>query len=85
MWVVMPFGLRNCPSVFIAMMHDLKELWTAECEREGVVPSHDEGTTIIMDVTLLYAVGIDHRFTIIHCIYLVARKYRRTWKVKKAQ
>jgi hypothetical protein len=35
-WVVMPFGLRNCPVVFIAMMHDLKELWTTMCEAENV-------------------------------------------------
>jgi hypothetical protein len=25
-WVVMPFGLRNCPVIFIVMMHDLQEL-----------------------------------------------------------
>jgi hypothetical protein len=67
MWVVMPFGLRNCPSVFIAMMHDLKELCTTECERAGIIPSHDEGTTIIMDDTLLYSVSMDHAFIIIRC------------------
>jgi hypothetical protein len=85
MWVVMPFGLRNCPSVFIAMMHDLKELWTSECEKEGIISSHDEGTTIIMDDTLLYAVGIEHAFIIVRCICKIARKYHLTWKLKKAQ
>jgi hypothetical protein len=85
MWVVMPFGLRNCPSVFIAMMHDLKQLWTSECEKAGIIPSHDKGTTIIMDDTLLYAVSIDHTFIIIRCVCLIARKYHLTWKLIKAQ
>jgi hypothetical protein len=75
MWVVMPFGLRNCPAVFIAMMHDLKELWTSECEKAWIIPSHAEGTTIIMDDTLLYAVSIDHAFIILRCVCLIARKY----------
>jgi hypothetical protein len=85
MWVVMPFGLRNYPSVFIAMMHDLKELWSSECEKEGIVPSHNKGTTIIIDDTFLYAIGIEHAFIIIHCICKIARKYHLTWKLKKAQ
>jgi hypothetical protein len=83
MWVVMPFELRNCSSVFIAMMHDLKELWTSECEKEGIIPSHDEGTTSIMNDTLLYAVGIEHAFIIVRCICKIGRKYHLTWKLKK--
>jgi hypothetical protein len=85
MWVVMPFGLRNFPAVFIAMTHNLKELWTSECEKAGIIPSHDEGTTIIMDDTLLYAVSIDHAFIILRCVCLIAGKYHLTWKLIKAQ
>jgi hypothetical protein len=25
-WTIMPFGLKNCPPVYISMMHDLKDL-----------------------------------------------------------
>jgi hypothetical protein len=34
-WVIMPFGLRDCPVVFIAMMHNLQELWVTMARREG--------------------------------------------------
>jgi hypothetical protein len=84
-WVVMPFGLRNCPVVFVAMMHDLKDLWMAECEKEGVKPSPDEGTTIIIDDTLMYGVTEDNAFIIARCVCLIARKYHLTWKLQKCQ
>jgi hypothetical protein len=54
-WVIMPFGLRNCPVIFLSMMHDLRELWTQLCEQEGVAPSDNEGSTIIMDDTFLFS------------------------------
>ena len=84
-WVVMPFGLRNAPVVFTAMMYDLKELWDAECVAAGIEPSHNEGTTVIIDDTLLYGVSMENAFMIIRCVCKIARKYHLTWKLKKAQ
>jgi hypothetical protein len=84
-WVVMPFGLKNCPPVFVAMMHDLKELWTELAEKEGINLSTDNGTTIIIDDNFIYGVSIEQVFILARCVCLVARKYQLTWKLKKAQ
>jgi hypothetical protein len=84
-WVVMPFGLRNCPVVFIAMMHDLQELWVAMARQQGIDVSNDNGTTIIMDGTFLFGVSIDNIFTLAKCVCLFARKYHLTWKLKKTR
>lgn len=79
----MPFGLRNAPAIFIAMMHDFKAMWSAECEKAGIEPSNNEGSTIIMDDVFLYSFSIDNCFIIMKCVALIARKYHLTWKLKK--
>jgi hypothetical protein len=84
-YVVMPFGLRNAPAIFVMMMHDLKALWTKLCEKEGITPSENEGTTIIIDDIFLYAISEDNAFIILRCIALIARKYHLTMKLKKCQ
>jgi hypothetical protein len=47
-WVVMPFGLRNAPVAFTAVMHDLKEPWESECVEAGINPSHDKGAAALV-------------------------------------
>jgi hypothetical protein len=84
-WVVMPFGLHNCPVVFIAMMHDLQELWIEMARKEGIDIRLSNGTTIIMDDTFLFGVDIDASFVLARCVCLIARKYHLTWKLKKSQ
>jgi hypothetical protein len=84
-WVVMPFGLRNCPVVFIAMMHDLQELWIEMARKEGIDIGLSNGTTIIMDDTFLFGVDIEASFVLARCVCLIARKYHLTWKLKKSQ
>ena len=84
-YVVMPFGLRNAPAVFVAMMHDLKALWTDLCHKYGIKPSHDEGTTIIIDDIFVFAVSEDNSFIILECIAKISRKYHLTLKLKKCQ
>ena len=84
-WLVMPFGLRNAPAIFIAMMHDLKQMWTTECEQEGIRPSPDEGSTIIMDDWFLFSYSLENAFIIVTCVCRIARKYHLTWKLKKCQ
>lgn len=84
-WLVMPFGLRNAPAIFISMMHDLKALWTELCEKYKVPPTEDEGTTIIMDDCFLFALTVGNIFIIIECVCKIARKYHLTWKLKKCQ
>jgi hypothetical protein len=84
-WVVMPFGLRNCPVIFISMMHDLRELWTQLCEQGGVAPSDNEGSTIIMDDTFLFSASKDNAFIIVRCVCILAQKYNLTWKLQKCR
>jgi hypothetical protein len=84
-WVVMPFGLRNCPVVFIAMMHNLRELWVTMARQEGIDIFNDNGTTIIMDDTFLFGVSINNIFTLAKCVCLIAQKYHLTWKLKKSR
>jgi hypothetical protein len=84
-WVVMPFGLRNCPVIFLGMMHDLRELWTTLCEEYGVPNSDDEGSTIIMDDTFLFSASEDNAFILVRCVCLIARKYNLTWKLAKSR
>jgi hypothetical protein len=84
-WVVMPFGLSNCPVVFIAMMHNLQELWIEMARKEGIDIGLSNGTTIIMDDTFLFGVDIEASFVLARCVCLIARKYHLTWKLKKSQ
>ena len=84
-WTVMPFGLKNCPPVYISMMHDLKDLWTEMATAEGLDMSRNNGSTLIVDDTFIFAVGIEHIFLLVRCICLISRKYHLTWKLKKAQ
>jgi hypothetical protein len=65
------------------MMHDLRELWTQLCEQEGVAPSDNEGSTIIMDNTFLFSASEDNAFIIVRCVRILARKYNLTWKLQK--
>jgi hypothetical protein len=58
----MPFGLKNAPTAFVAMMHDLKEMWTAMAREHGIDVSVDNGTTIIIDDNFIYGVSIEHTF-----------------------
>jgi hypothetical protein len=84
-FAVMPFGLRNCPVIFLSMMHDLRDLWTQLCKEYGVNPGDDEGTTIIMDDTFIFSATEDNAFIILRCVCLIARKYNLTWKLQKSQ
>jgi hypothetical protein len=84
-WVVMPFGLKNAPPVYIAMMHNLKELWTIMAEENGIDISNDNGSTIIIDDNFLYGVSIENAFMLVRCVCKIARKYQLTWKLKKAR
>jgi hypothetical protein len=84
-WAVMPFGLCNCPVVFLSMMHDLRELWTQLCKEAGVAPSDDEGNNIIMGNTFLFSASKDNTFIIVRCVCILARKYNLTWKLTKCR
>ena len=67
------------------MMHDSKTFWTQLCTKEGITPSHDEGSTVIMDDCFLFAANEDNAFLIVRCVCHVPRKQNLTWKLKKCQ
>jgi hypothetical protein len=81
----MPFGLQNCPVIFLGMMHDLCELWITLCNEAGVAPSDDKGSTIIMDDTFWFSASEDNAFVLVRCVCLIAGKYSLTWKLQKSR
>ena len=81
----MPFGLRNCPVIFIAMMHDFKALWESQCEEHEIEVDSDNGSNIIMDDVIQFAVGDFTIKIIARCVCMIARKYNLTWKLKKCR
>ena len=81
----MPFGLRNVPVIFIAMMHDLKDLWTLIHEAKKVLRDFDNGSSIIVDDVFAFTLTLNNLFAIIEAICQVAQKYHLTFKLKKAQ
>ena len=85
MYIVMPFGLKNAPAIFTAMMYDLRAEWTQLCQEKGISASNDNGSTIIIDDTFVWAINEDQMFDILHCIAKVSRKYHLTWKLKKCR
>lgn len=84
-YTVMPYGLKNAPSIFIAMMHDFKALWM-ELAHNANLPSNTSNlSTIIVDDVLLYATTKENAFILARSACLIARKYHLTWKLKKCQ
>ena len=81
----MPFGLHNAPAVFVAMMHDLKQLWMNLSAKRGIPSSENEGSTIIVDDVFIFAISKDDAFILLECIVIIARKYHLTLKLKKCQ
>eukprot|EP00957_Ditylum_brightwellii_P045733 3469654-Ditylum_brightwellii.AAC.1 len=67
-WKVILFGLRNCPVVFLAFMHNMQEQWEQDCEKKGIKLDLSNGSTVIMDDTFLYAVEEDIMFAIMQCV-----------------
>ena len=71
-WLVMPFGLRNAPAVFVAMMHDLQQLWNSLAQDKGLTLDDSSGSRIIIDDVLLFSVSEDSLFLYLECVCMVA-------------
>lgn len=71
--------------VFLAMMHNMRELWEELYLKEGIKPSSDKGSTIIIDNVFTFATTLNNLFLIVKSVCLMARKYNLTWKLKKCQ
>jgi hypothetical protein len=57
-WVIMPFELKNISPVYVAMMHNLKEIWTEMAKASGVIDTAvDNGTTMIIENNFIYGVS----------------------------
>eukprot|EP00957_Ditylum_brightwellii_P032089 2433614-Ditylum_brightwellii.AAC.1 len=81
----MPFGLKNCPVIFLAMMHDLQEERKESCEQKGITLDQDNGSMIIMDDMLLYSSSQEKVLQICRCCCEVAHRINLTWKLKKCR
>ena len=81
----MPYGLRNAPSIFIAMMHDFKAMWTTLAHANGITNNNSNSSTIIVDDVLLYTTSMKHMHILLTEVCTVARQYHLTWKLKKCQ
>eukprot|EP00957_Ditylum_brightwellii_P031497 2388222-Ditylum_brightwellii.AAC.1 len=68
----MPFGLKNCPVIFLAMMHGLQEKWEEDCKKKRIVLDQDNGSTIIIDNTLLYSSSQEKILQLCRCCCKVA-------------
>ena len=80
----MPFGLINCPVVFIKNYSRLErnmDRYVSQGRRK-TVPG--KGATIVMDDTFIFAVTVANTFRILKCVCIVPRKYNLTWKLKKS-
>ena len=84
-FVVIPFGPKKSPVAYVAMAHDLQEIWRDLAIKEGIGVDENEGTTIIIDDTLLFSISEDNMFVLARCVCIVARKYCLTWKLKKCR
>ena len=81
-WKVLPFGLRNGPAVFTAMMYDIKEVWD-KIISEKIDLSRDNGTRIIIDDLFIFAESLENALFMLEVICDVAQHYCATWKLKK--
>ena len=81
-WVVLPFGLRNGPAVFTAMMYDLKRIWD-EIISKKIDLSKNNGTRIIIDDLFIFAESLENALFMLEVICQVAERYCVTWKLKK--
>ena len=71
-FVVMPFGPKKASVAYVAMAHDLQEIWRDLAIKEGVRIGEDEGSTIIIDDTLLFSVTEENMFLLARCVCTVA-------------
>ena len=67
------------------MIHDRKALWDTLQEQKGVPADHGNGTAIIIDDNLIFALTLKNALIIFECVCIIAMKYHLTWKLKKAQ
>ena len=70
-WIVLPFGLRNGPAVFTAMMYDLKRIWV-EIISKNIDLSKNNGTRIIIDDLFIFAESLENALFMLEVICQVA-------------
>ena len=49
------FGPKNSPTAYKAMAHNLQDIWRDMEAKQGLDMGENEGTTIIIDDTLLFS------------------------------
>lgn len=79
MYFLMPFGRRNAPAIFGAMVYDLKALWAELWMKEGSMFHH------YYWCHLWFATTEDNTFILLTYIAKIARKYHLILKLKKCQ
>jgi hypothetical protein len=84
-FTVMPFGPRNAPAFYTAMMRVFEDEWNALFEfRHPNDPSHRGSRTIIDDI-LLWSTVLTTLLNYFKCVCAVFLKYRVTFQLKKCE
>ena len=77
----MPFGLVNGPAVFTIIVNDLRKKWMR------LFGSNDSRTNcrLIIDDCFIWSDSVDAMFTLLRCIFQVARSRNLSFKLKKCK
>jgi hypothetical protein len=83
--VVMPFGPRNDPAFYTAMMGIFQDEWTALFLHRYPTDHSHRGSRVIIDDILLWSTVIDTLLNYFQCVCDVFLKYRVTFQLKKCE
>jgi hypothetical protein len=83
-YLVMPFGLKNAPAIFVMIMHKLRSLWNEISLSKGIPIDDSNNTRIIIDDTFAFSESFTGLMVILRAIATVCRAYRLSLKLSKA-
>jgi hypothetical protein len=75
----MPFGPRNAPAFYTAMMGIFQDEWDALYHHRYPTPVTHFGSRIIIDDILLWSTALPALLNYLHCVCTIFLKYRVTF------
>ena len=79
----MPFGPVNCPSVFIALIHDLDSTWKALAAKRNIQIDDDTNSKIIVDDIFSWAYQFQTALRYLECQLQVCQSQNLSLNLKK--